>query len=81
MDLEERSAAVKANRLVHKVIANSPIRLNAGFMREHEIQLVVHGDDFDEKKTDFTTAPRLKKANCSGSLHKRHFDNRIDLSS
>ncbi len=63
MDLDERCAAVRANRLVHRVIPNSPIRLNACFLREHKIQLVVHGDDFDKKKADYYYGAAAKEGN------------------
>lgn len=50
MDLEERSAAVRAHALAHKVISNCPLIITEDFLEKHQIDLVVHGDDFTEAK-------------------------------
>jgi cytidyltransferase-like protein len=47
MTLEERVAAIQGCRYVDEVIAAPPIRLTEEWIREHEIDLVVHGDDFN----------------------------------
>lgn len=48
MRLEERVAMVEACRYVDEVIAGPPLRLTAEWIKEHRIDYVVHGDDFDE---------------------------------
>jgi len=48
MTLEERVAVVSACRYVDEVVPNCPCPVTEAFLREHDIDLVVHGDDFDE---------------------------------
>lgn len=53
MTLAERVAVIEACRYVDEVIANAPLRLTDGFLDEHDLALVVHGDDLDvEGATD-----------------------------
>src|SRR3989304_22586 len=47
---EERVAAIKACRYVDEVIPNAPVAVTAEFIDEHNIDVVVHGDDFDQAK-------------------------------
>jgi cytidyltransferase-like protein len=45
MNLAERVAVIEACRYVDEVIADAPDRLTTGFLQEHRIAVVVHGDD------------------------------------
>lgn len=47
MTLEERVAVVGACRYVDEVVPGAPLRLTPEFLDEHDIALVVHGDDLD----------------------------------
>ena len=59
LHLDERAAVIGACRYVDRVIAPCPLRIDHSFIREHDIDLVVHGDDFDESMTDyFYAVPR-----------------------
>ncbi len=42
---DDRAFMIASCRLVDKVIPNSPLVLTAEFLKEHEIDIVVHGDD------------------------------------
>jgi len=45
MTLAERVAMVGACRYVDEVIPDAPLRLTHAFLDEHDLALVVHGDD------------------------------------
>jgi cytidyltransferase-like protein len=45
MNLAERVAVVKACRYVDEVLPNAPYIVTTEFLDEHDISLVVHGDD------------------------------------
>ena len=47
MTLAERVTVIEACRFVDEVIADAPDRLTDAFLDEHDIALVVHGDDLD----------------------------------
>src|SRR5262245_50775572 len=46
MTLAERVAVVEACRYVDEVVPNAPYIVTTEFLDEHEISVVVHGDDF-----------------------------------
>jgi cytidyltransferase-like protein len=48
LTLEERAAVIGACRYVDEVIVDPPLRLTEEWIREHEIDFVVHGDDFNQ---------------------------------
>lgn len=48
LTLEERAASISACRYVDEVILNAPLSPTAEYIKEHEIDIVVHGDDFNE---------------------------------
>jgi len=48
LSLEERVAAIKACKVVDEVIVAPPLRLTEELVREHKIDFVVHGDDFNK---------------------------------
>lgn len=50
LSLEERATAIKACRYVDEVILNSPIGITEKWIKDHDIDLVIHGDDFSEEK-------------------------------
>ncbi|NGX50861.1 MAG: Glycerol-3-phosphate cytidylyltransferase [Chlamydiae bacterium] len=50
LSLEERKVVIEACSYVDEVIVNSPIGISAEWMKEHEIDLVIHGDDYDKEK-------------------------------
>lgn len=48
--LEERVEAIKACRYVDEVIPNAPVSVTKELIEKYKIDVVVHGDDFDEAK-------------------------------
>lgn len=50
LSIQERKTIIEACRYVDEVIVNSPIGINEEWMKEHNIDLVIHGDDFNEKR-------------------------------
>jgi cytidyltransferase-like protein len=53
LTLEERVAEVQACRYVDEVIAAPPMRVDEEWLKEHQIDFVVHGDDYDENTKDW----------------------------
>lgn len=53
LTVEERVAVVAACKYVDKAIPNAPWRIDSGWIAEHDIDLVVHGDDFSEEELEF----------------------------
>ncbi len=47
---EERCAAIGACRYVDEVVPNAPVAVTAKFLDEQHIDMVAHGDDFDQEK-------------------------------
>jgi cytidyltransferase-like protein len=47
LSLEERVNVIQACRYVDEVIVAPPLRLTEEMIREHQIDVVVHGDDFN----------------------------------
>ena len=41
-----------ACRFVDEVISNAPWRIDASWIAQHHIDIVVHGDDYDKKELD-----------------------------
>lgn len=50
--LPERVASVEACKYVDEVIVAPPLAITEEFIRKHQIDIVVHGDDFDPKLTN-----------------------------
>ncbi len=48
LTLEERAAVIGACRYVDEVIVDPPLRLTEEWIREHQIDVIVHGDDFNQ---------------------------------
>lgn len=59
MNLEERTQAVSACKYIDEVVPNCPLRLTNEFIDKHEIDIVVHGNDFNPE---------------AGDIHQVHFD-------
>jgi cytidyltransferase-like protein len=49
MTLAERVPVVKACRYVDEVVPNAPYTITAEFLDEHNISMVVHGDDISQE--------------------------------
>lgn len=49
MTLDERVAVVRACRYVDEVIPNSPDVVTLQFLSEHDLSVVVHGDDISDQ--------------------------------
>lgn len=50
MTLEERRRTVAACRYVDEVIPDAPLAVTSEWLERHRIDLVVHGDDFDQEQ-------------------------------
>lgn len=48
MTMEERVAVVRACRYVDEVVPDAPLAIDREWLERHRIDLVVHGDDFDD---------------------------------
>ena len=53
MTLEERVATISGCRYVDETIAAPPLRVTKEWLEEHHIDLVVHGDDFDQGMLEY----------------------------
>ena len=65
MTLSERVAVVEACRYVDEVIADAPFQVDDEFLAEHDIDVVVHGDDLSPEAAEAVygaavTAGKLK---------------------
>ena len=49
LSMEERMGAVEGCRYVDEVIGNAPLSVTLEWLRQHKIDLVVHGDDLNEE--------------------------------
>lgn len=49
LTMEERIGVVQACRYVDEVLPNAPIAVTREWIERHDLDLVVHGDDFDEE--------------------------------
>jgi glycerol-3-phosphate cytidylyltransferase len=45
LTMDERIVVIASCRYVHEVVPDAPLVLRQDFLREHQIDLVVHGDD------------------------------------
>ena len=50
LSMDERIASVAACRYVDEVIPDAPLSVTREWIEQHEIDLVVHGDDFTEEQ-------------------------------
>lgn len=49
MTMEERVASVEGCRYVDEVVPNAPITIDRDWIEKHNIDLVMHGDDFSSE--------------------------------
>lgn len=61
LTLSERMAAVSACRYVDEVIGDAPLYLTDEFLDEHKIDVVIHGDDYDQETIEAFYGPALKR--------------------
>ena len=47
--MEERVASVEGCRYVDEVVSNAPLRVDRAWIERHNIDLVLHGDDFSSE--------------------------------
>ena len=58
LTMEERVASAAGCRYVDEVLPNAPLVIDEAWIKKHDIQLVVHGDDFSENRIqDFYKVP------------------------
>ncbi len=53
LSMEERVASVAGCRYVDEVLSNAPWRIDRAWMDQHNIQLVVHGDDYSQEQLEY----------------------------
>ena len=46
LSMEERVASVEGCRYADEVVPNAPLEIDRTFIKKHNIDLVIHGDDF-----------------------------------
>ena len=49
LSMDERVASVAGCRYVDEVVPNAPLTVTREWIEQHDIDLVVHGDDFNEE--------------------------------
>lgn len=59
MTLAERVAVIEACRYVDEVVADAPFQVDEEFLAEHEIAVVVHGDDLSPEGAEAVYGPAL----------------------
>jgi cytidyltransferase-like protein len=61
LTLDERVRAVQGCRYVDRVLADAPLHVTDGWIDQHAIDLVVHGDDMDESRLEFWYRAALRR--------------------
>ncbi|GAA1479276.1 hypothetical protein GCM10009623_37220 [Nocardioides aestuarii] len=61
MTLAERVAVVEACRHVDEVVPDAPLRLTDGFLDDHQIDVVVHGDDLTSEAAAEVYGPAVER--------------------
>ena len=54
LTMEERIASVAGCRHVDEVLPNAPWRIDRAWIDQHDIHLVVHGDDYTQEQLEYT---------------------------
>lgn len=49
LSMEERVASVEGCRYVDEVLSNAPLTIDRAWIERHNIDLVIHGDDFSSE--------------------------------
>jgi cytidyltransferase-like protein len=57
MSLDERVTVIEACRYVDEVVPDAPSRITAEFLDEHDIAVVVHGDDLSPEAMEEVFGP------------------------
>jgi glycerol-3-phosphate cytidylyltransferase len=57
MSLAERIAVIESCRYVDEVIEDAPFQLTEKFLAEHDIAIVVHGDDLSPRDAELVYGP------------------------
>ncbi len=52
LSMEERVASVEGCRYVDEVLPNAPLTIDRAWIERHNIDLVIHGDDFSSELED-----------------------------
>jgi len=60
LTLQERCTSIRGCRWVDEVIPDAPIGITEEWIKKHNIDIVVHGDDFDEEKKQSQYAVPIK---------------------
>jgi len=60
MSLAERVAVVEACRYADEVVPAAPLRLTPDFLDQHDISLVVHGDDLSPAAAEEVYGPAVR---------------------
>ncbi|MCB1148740.1 MAG: adenylyltransferase/cytidyltransferase family protein [Chlamydiia bacterium] len=60
MSYEERTAAVRASQVAHEVFW-ADLTLTEEYIKEHDIHLVIHGDDFGTEKQKMYYGPAVER--------------------
>ena len=53
LTMEERVASVSGCRFVDEVLPNAPLIIDRAWIEKHDIDLVVHGDDFSQEQMKY----------------------------
>jgi len=61
MTVDERVQSVKAYAKDYEVIRNVPLKITQEFINRHDVNLIVHGDDFNNKKATTYFGDALSK--------------------
>ncbi len=57
--IDERMLVISACKLVHQAIANAPMPITKDFLQEHQIDYVMHGDDFNPDTIRYWYGPAI----------------------
>ena len=53
LSMHERAASVEGCRYADEVLLNAPLVVDAAWIQKHDINFVVHGDDFTQEQLDY----------------------------
>ena len=53
LTMEERIASVAGCRYVDEVLPNAPLEVDRAWIEKHNIDLLVHGDDFSQEQREY----------------------------
>ena len=90
LTMNERIALISACRFVDEVIADCPLRVTEKWIKDHRIDLIIHGDDFDATKASdhysvpikmgiFKTVPYTQGVSTSNIIERIKSRDALDL--